>query len=62
MTFMDRTMRDILNKLQNLEQLSASSMPEIGDEIGFSFSPDFEINKEVVGFLADGIASNAFMV
>jgi hypothetical protein len=55
MTFMDRTMRDILNKLQNLEQLSESSMPEIGDEIGFSFSPDFEINTEVVGFLADGI-------
>lgn len=48
-------MRDILNKLQELEQVSESSVPELGDEIGFSFSPDFEVNTEVVGFLADGI-------
>ena len=48
-------MRDILNKLQELEQVSESSIPEIGDEIGFSFSPDFEIGTQVVGFLADGI-------
>ena len=48
-------MRDILNKLQELEQVLESSVPELGDEIGFSFSPDFEINTEVVGFLADGI-------
>lgn len=48
-------MRDILNKLQELEQVTESSVPEIGDEIGFSFSPDFEIGTHVVGFLADGI-------
>ena len=48
-------MRDILDKLSAIEQVQESNMPEIGDEIGFSFSPDLEIVTEVVGFTEDGI-------
>ena len=48
-------MRDLLDKLSILENLEESNTPEIGDEFGISFSPDFEISTEVVGFLADGI-------
>ena len=48
-------MRDLLDKLSAIEQVQESDMPEIGDEIGFSFSPDLEIVTEVVGFTEDGI-------
>jgi hypothetical protein len=48
-------MRDLLDKLSALENIQESNTPEIGDEFGISFSPDFEISTEVVGFLADGI-------
>jgi hypothetical protein len=45
-------MRDLLNKLAALEE---STVPELGDEFGISFSPDLEISTEIVGFLSDGI-------
>ena len=48
-------MRDLLNKLSALENVQESNVPEIGDEIGFSFSPNLEIVTEVVGFTEDGI-------
>ena len=48
-------MRDLLDKLSALENIQESDTPEIGDEFGISFNPDFEISTEVVGFLADGI-------
>jgi hypothetical protein len=49
------TMRDILNKLSQIENYVEQDLPEIGDAIGFSFSPDFEVVTEVVGFTEDGI-------
>jgi hypothetical protein len=45
-------MRDLLDKLAALEE---STVPELGDEFGISFSPDLEISTEIVGFLSDGI-------
>jgi len=48
-------MRDLLNKLSAIENVKESAVPELGDEIGFSFSPDLEIVTEVVGFTEDGI-------
>ena len=48
-------MRDLLDKLSALENVQESSVPELGDEFGISFSPDLEISTEVVGFLEDGI-------
>lgn len=48
-------MRDLLDKLSAIENIQESSIPELGDEIGFSFSPDLEIVTEVVGFTDDGI-------
>ena len=48
-------MRDLLDKLSALENIKESNVPEIGDEIGFSFSPELEIVTEVVGFTEDGI-------
>jgi hypothetical protein len=48
-------MRDLLNKLSAIENVQESAVPELGDEIGFSFSPDFEVVTEVVGFTEDGI-------
>ena len=48
-------MRDLLDKLTALEHVQESLLPEVGDEIGFSFSPDLEIVTEVVGFTEDGI-------
>jgi hypothetical protein len=48
-------MRDLLNKLTSIENTQESIVPELGDSIGFSFSPDLEIVTEVVGFTEDGI-------
>lgn len=48
-------MRDLLDKLTSIENTSESLMLELGDSIGFSFSPDLEIVTEVVGFTEDGI-------
>ena len=48
-------MRDLLDKLSILENLEESNTPEIGDEFGISFSPDFEISTHVVEVLEDGI-------
>jgi hypothetical protein len=48
-------MRDLLDKLSILENVQESTVPELGDEFGISFSPDLEISTEVIGFLADGI-------
>jgi hypothetical protein len=48
-------MRDLLDKLSTLENLEESNTPEIGDEFGISFSPDFEISTHVVEVLEDGI-------
>ena len=48
-------MRDLLDKLTILENLEESNTPEIGDEFGISFSPDFEISTHVVEVLEDGI-------
>lgn len=45
-------MRDILDKLSTIEQ---STGLEIGDSFGISFSEDFEIGTEIVGFVEDGI-------
>jgi hypothetical protein len=48
-------MRDLLDKLSILENLEEPNTPEIGDEFGISFSPDFEISTHVVEVLEDGI-------
>jgi hypothetical protein len=48
-------MRDLLDKLSALENIQESGTPEIGDEFGISFSPDFEISTQVVEILEDGI-------
>ena len=48
-------MRDLLDKLTALENVQESNTPEIGDEFGISFSPDFEISTHVVEVLEDGI-------
>lgn len=49
-------MRDLLDKLSQLEQPTQEQhFPEIGDEFGISFSEDFEVAAEVVGFVEDGI-------
>jgi hypothetical protein len=48
-------MRDLLDKLSALENLEESNTPEIGDEFGISFSPDFEISTHIVEVLEDGI-------
>jgi hypothetical protein len=48
-------MRDLLNKLSAIENVQESTVPELGDEIGFSFSPDLEVVTEVIGFTNDGI-------
>ena len=48
-------MRGLLDKLSILENLEESNTPEIGDEFGISFSPDFEISTHVVEVLEDGI-------
>lgn len=48
-------MRDLLDKLSAIENTTESQVPELGDEIGFSFSPDLEVVTEVVGFTNDGI-------
>ena len=48
-------MRDLLDKLSALENIQESNTPEIGDEFGISFSPDFEISTHVVEVLEDGI-------
>jgi hypothetical protein len=48
-------MRDLLNKLTSIENTQESIVPELGDSIGFSFSPDLEIVTEVIGFTEDGI-------
>jgi hypothetical protein len=50
---MEDTMRDLLSKLEAIEQ--QSDLPEIGDAFGISLSEDFEIATEIVGFTADGI-------
>ena len=48
-------MRDLLDKLTSIENTQESLIPELGDSIGFSFSPDLEVVTEVVGFTEDGI-------
>ena len=48
-------MRDLLSKLRAIENQEESTIPEVGDEIGFSFSPDLEIVSEIIGFTQDGI-------
>ena len=49
-------MRDILDKLSQLEQpVQEQSTFEIGDAFGISFSEDHEIATEIVGFVEDGI-------
>ena len=49
-------MRDILDKLSQLEQPEQKeSVFEIGDAFGISFSEDHEIATEIVGFVEDGI-------
>ena len=48
-------MRDLLDKLSSIDNLEESNTPEIGDEFGISFSPDFEISTHVVEVLEDGI-------
>lgn len=50
---MDDTMRDLLSKLEAIEQ--QSDLPEVGDAFGISLSEDFEIATEIVGFTSDGI-------
>lgn len=52
---MDDTMRDLLSKLDAIEQQPESQLPEVGDAFGISLSEDFEIATEIVGFTADGI-------
>jgi hypothetical protein len=53
---MEDTMRDILEKLSQLEQpVQEQSTFEIGDAFGISFSEDHEIATEIVGFVEDGI-------
>jgi hypothetical protein len=53
---MEDTMRDILDKLSQLEQpVQEQSTFEIGDAFGISFSEDHEIATEIVGFVEDGI-------
>jgi len=48
-------MRDLLDKLSSIDNLEEPNTPEIGDEFGISFSPDFEISTHVVEVLEDGI-------
>lgn len=48
-------MRDLLSKLNAIENQEESLIPELGDEIGFSFSPDLEVVTEIIGFTHDGI-------
>lgn len=48
-------MRDLLDKLSQLETQQESQGIELGDEFGISFSEDFEVAAEVVGFVEDGI-------
>lgn len=49
-------MRDLLNKLSQLEQpLKEQVLPEAGDAFGISFSEDLEIVTEIAGFTNDGI-------
>jgi hypothetical protein len=52
---MDDTMRDLLSKLDAIEQQSEFQLPEVGDAFGISLSEDFEISTEIVGFTEDGI-------
>jgi hypothetical protein len=49
-------MRDLLNKLSQLEQpIKEQILPEAGDAFGISFSEDLEIVTEIAGFTNDGI-------
>lgn len=48
-------MRDLLDKLSAIESTQESYIPELGDSIGFSFSPELEVVTEVIGFTNDGI-------
>lgn len=48
-------MRDLLDKLSQIDTQQESQSIELGDEFGISFSEDFEIAAEVVGFVEDGI-------
>ena len=52
---MGDAMRDLLSKLDAIEQRSEPVLPEVGDAFGISLSEDFEISTEIVGFTADGI-------
>ena len=53
---MEDTMRDILDKLSQLEQpVQEQVIFEIGDAFGISLSEDQEIGTEIVGFVEDGI-------
>jgi hypothetical protein len=48
-------MRDLLDKLSQIEHTQESNSFELGDEFGISFSEDLEISTEIVGFVEDGI-------
>ncbi len=48
-------MRDLLDKLSQIDTQQESQGIELGDEFGISFSEDFEVTAEVVGFVEDGI-------
>lgn len=48
-------MRDLLDKLSQIDTQQESQGIELGDEFGISFSEDFEVAAEVVGFVEDGI-------
>jgi hypothetical protein len=52
---MEDTMRDLLSKLDAIEQQQESILPEVGDAFGISLSEDSEIATEIVGFTTDGI-------
>ena len=49
-------MRDIINKLKQLEESQTEpSGPQVGDEFGLSFSDDLEISTTITDVLEDGI-------
>lgn len=52
---MEDAMRDLLSKLDAIENKQDPILPEVGDAFGISLSEDFEIATEIVGFTSDGI-------
>lgn len=48
-------MRDLLSKLDTIENTVESNLPEIGDAFAISIDESVEIETEIVGFVEDGI-------